>query len=206
MNRFDTLAESWDDDPQKRYRADAVADNIRKYIPLTGQMKAMEFGSGTGLLSFALKNDLGQITLVDTSRGMLDVVEKKIEACRVVNMTALLLDLAAGEKISGEFDLIYTMMALHHIRHPDEIMAVFYEHLKPRGYLAVAELEKRKSSFHGPGFEGHDGFEKKELSQLAGKSGFATVHLCDCFVIERDINGTSESHNVFLWIGQKRQD
>ena len=78
ISHFDAKAASWDEDPQKVERACAVARQIRCHVPLSREMKALEFGCGTGLLSFALKDDLGHITLVDNSPGMLDVLERKI--------------------------------------------------------------------------------------------------------------------------------
>jgi ubiquinone/menaquinone biosynthesis C-methylase UbiE len=45
-------------------------------------------------LSFALQEDLGQITLADTSQGMLDVLSEKIAASGVTNMHPVRLDLS----------------------------------------------------------------------------------------------------------------
>lgn len=205
LNRFDEIAENWDDDPQKVERASAVARDIRRHVPLDAGMKALEFGCGTGLLSFALKDDLGHITLVDNSRGMVDVLKRKIASSGVKNMTPLLLDLTSGKNPGGEtFDFIFTMMALHHIPRPENAMAALSGLLKERGWLAVAELEKGGTSFHGPDFEGHDGFSRGELSEMAAAGGFDVVRFSDCFVIRRDIGGTIENFNVFLLIGRKK--
>ena len=69
MTNFDERAKDWESDPKKVERARVVADAIRKSIPLSNEMNALEYGCGTGLLSFALQSDLGQITLADTSQG-----------------------------------------------------------------------------------------------------------------------------------------
>jgi 2-polyprenyl-3-methyl-5-hydroxy-6-metoxy-1,4-benzoquinol methylase len=198
MSRFDGMAENWDNDPQKVKRAETVAGKIRKYIPLSRQMEAMEFGCGTGLLSFALKDDLGHITLVDTSKGMLDVLMRKIDVSGAKNMTPMLFDLTADKKLQKEFDFVFTMMALHHVRQPERVLRAFSDRLKPGGYLTIAELEKGDVSFHGPGFDGHDGFEREKLFVMAEDAGFRTVRFHDCFVVERDIEGTIEKFNVFL--------
>ena len=58
MNRFDELAADWDDDPAKVARAAAAAAVLRDRIPLAGSgWRALELGSGTGLLSRALAAD-----------------------------------------------------------------------------------------------------------------------------------------------------
>ena len=94
MTNFDERARDWDSDPNKVERARTVAEAIRRAIPLSNEMKALEYGCGTGLLSFALQSDLGQITLADTSQGMLDVLREKIANAGVTNMHPIRLDLA----------------------------------------------------------------------------------------------------------------
>ena len=66
---FDARAATWDDDPTKVERAQAVADAIVRHVSLTGAMNAMEFGCGTGLLSFMLRPRLGRITLALTENA-----------------------------------------------------------------------------------------------------------------------------------------
>lgn len=50
MNDFDRKAAGWDADPAKG----AVADAIRARVPLGPGLAALEYGCGTGLLSFPL--------------------------------------------------------------------------------------------------------------------------------------------------------
>lgn len=94
MNQFDDKAATWDADPAKLARAAAVAEGIRHRVPLSRDVRAMEFGSGTGLLSFRLQPDLGHVTLVDSSEGMLKAAAQKIADGRIDNMQPLRLDLA----------------------------------------------------------------------------------------------------------------
>src|SRR5512140_801086 len=94
MTNFDEKAKNWDSDPKRIERARAVADAIRKTIPLSTSLSALEYGCGTGLLSFALQSDLGCLTLADTSQGMLDVLSEKIASAGVTNMRPIRLDLA----------------------------------------------------------------------------------------------------------------
>jgi ubiquinone/menaquinone biosynthesis C-methylase UbiE len=83
MTNFDERAKDWDSDPKKVERARVTAEAIRRTISLSTDMNALEYGCGTGLLSFALQSDLGQITLADSSQGMLDVLGEKIAAAGV---------------------------------------------------------------------------------------------------------------------------
>src|SRR5512141_1245652 len=133
MTNFDERAKDWDSDPKKVKRAEAVADAIRKVVPLSKQMSALEYGCGTGLLSFALQSDLGDITLADTSQGMLDVLKEKIAAANVTNMHPLRLDLSKDSLPDRRYDLTYSLMVLHHIQDVNGVIAKFCDVLKPNG-------------------------------------------------------------------------
>jgi ubiquinone/menaquinone biosynthesis C-methylase UbiE len=77
MTDFDTRAKDWDEMPGRVERTNAVAAAIRAQVALSKSMAALEYGCGTGLLSFALQADLGPITLADSSLGILNVLKKK---------------------------------------------------------------------------------------------------------------------------------
>ena len=86
MTDFDLRARDWDSDPLKLDRARKVADAIREAVRLDTGMSALEYGCGTGLLSFALQPSLGRITLADSSQGMLDVLNNKIMSAGFQNI------------------------------------------------------------------------------------------------------------------------
>ena len=79
---FDARAATWDDDPTKVARARAIADAILREVPLAASMDALEYGAGTGLLGFMLRDRVADLTLADVSDGMLEVAAKKIAAPR----------------------------------------------------------------------------------------------------------------------------
>ena len=58
MNEFDVKAAEWDKSNMHLERARTIAGEILKEIPITAEMKALEFGAGTGLLSFLLRDQL----------------------------------------------------------------------------------------------------------------------------------------------------
>ena len=119
---FDARARTWDDDPMKAARAQAVADAIRRSIPNLADMHGLEFGCGTGLLSFALQAHLKQIVLADSSPGMLEVLREKIVAAHIANMTPIQLDLTSDPLPEQRFDLIYSLMTLHHIPDTEAVL------------------------------------------------------------------------------------
>ncbi len=79
MQHFDERAQDWDNDIEKVERAGTLAKEIIDFIQPDKSFNALEFGCGTGLLSYQLKNVFKSITLVDTSEGMMKVLREKIE-------------------------------------------------------------------------------------------------------------------------------
>jgi len=204
MTNFDEQAKDWDSDPMKVDRARTVADAIRKAIPLTHNMSALEYGCGTGLLSFALQSDLGQITLADTSVGMLNVLTEKIAASGVTNMIPLRLDLSVDPLPNQPFDLTYSLMTLHHIEDAKGILKKFHALIKPGGWLCVSDLDKEDGTFHTDGTtDVHLGFERGELQKWVEEAGFLGVKFSTAYEIKKDIGGAEKTFPVFLLTARK---
>ncbi len=205
MTNFDERAKDWDSDPAKVERARFVADAIRKAVPPSAGMDALEYGCGTGLLSFALQCDLGQITLADTSQGMLDVLQEKIDAAGVTNMHPVRLDLSSDPLPGRRYQLTYSLMALHHIHDAKSMIGKFHALLEPNGYLLVADLDKEDGSFHTDGTtDVHKGFERAELQKWVEAAGFADVAFSTAYEIKKEVKGSEKSFPVFLMAARKK--
>lgn len=204
MTDFDERAREWDSDPDKVKRAHAVAEAIRKAVPLSKSMNALEYGCGTGLVSFALQADLGQITLVDTSQGMLDVLGEKIASTGVTNMHPARLDLAVDPPPVERYDLTYSLLTLHHIDDTKNILTKFHALLEPNGYLLVADLDQEDGSFHTDGStDVHLGFERSTLQKLVEEIGFGNVTFSTAYEIKKKINDHEKVFPLFLMVAQK---
>jgi len=195
---FDTKARQWDENPVFRERGLKIAEAIRKAVPLNKNMSALDYGCGTGLLSFPLKDELGAILLADSSSGMLDVVREKIAAQGVTHMTPVKLDLLADPPPAQRFDLIVTSMTLHHVPDTDHILRVFHDLLSPGGYLCIADLDTEDGSFHGIEVDVHHGFDRTNLGRRAEQAGFADVQFQTVFSIARERESGTRDYPVFL--------
>ena len=164
----------------------------------------MEFGCGTGILSVQMKDVFQDITLVDTSKGMIDVLKEKIEAIKLGHFHPLFVDLLTEPLPKVHFDVIYTLMTMHHIRDIQKILGIFYKILNPAAYFCMADLVKEDGSFHNDSdFDGHNGFDRAELTQLMQKSGFEVVNNTIFYEIKREKEGKLETYPLFLMIARK---
>ena len=200
---FDSKARQWDDNPVFRERGLKIAEAVRKAVPLHRHMSALDYGCGTGLLSFPLKDELGAILLADSSGGMLDVVNGKIAAQGVGNMTTLKLDLLADPPPTQRFDLIVTSMTLHHVPDTDHILRVLHDLMNPGGYLCIADLDAEDGSFHGIEVDVHHGFDRADLGRRAEQAGFADVRFQTVFSIARARETGTRDYPVFLMTARR---
>jgi ubiquinone/menaquinone biosynthesis C-methylase UbiE len=189
---FDERAATWDDDPAKVQRADVVADAIGAAVPLTPATRLLEYGAGTGLTSQALADDVGAITLAEPSEGMRIVAAEKVASGALPADTRIWdLDLATMPVPDETFDVIVTVMTLHHIHELERVLMGFARLLDHGGHLCVVDLEAEDGSFHDAdsGFDGHHGFDREELEAWLHAEGFTDVRFETVHEIERE-NGT----------------
>ena len=200
---FDDKARQWDENPVFQERGLKIADAVRKAVPLHREMSALDYGCGTGLLSFPLKDELGAILMADSSGGMLEVVAEKIAAQGVANMTPVKLDLLTDPAPAQTFDLIVTAMTLHHVPDTDHILRVFHDLLNPGGYLCIADLDQEDGSFHGPEVDVHHGFDQADLNRRATQAGFAEPRFQTVFTITKERETGTQDYPVFLMTARR---
>jgi tRNA (cmo5U34)-methyltransferase len=204
MNEFDLKAAEWDNNPVIWDRAEAIAKEIRRLIPLNKQMNALEFGAGTGVTSFILKDYLKEITMIDNSSEMVKIMENKIKTLGVKNLKTININFEKDDLEGVKYDLIFNQMVLHHISDVDIIISKFHNLLNPGGYLAVADLYSEDGSFHGDGFIGHNGFDIAKLSDQIKKQGFTDISHRKCYTINKKISETiTKPFDVFLIVAKR---
>jgi 2-polyprenyl-3-methyl-5-hydroxy-6-metoxy-1,4-benzoquinol methylase len=202
---FDKEAAQWDANPGRVKLAHDVADAIIREVSPTGEMDALDFGCGTGLVTLRLQPLVRSITGMDSSRGMLAVLESKVRSQGLVNVRTRFLDLEQGGKMEGRYDLIVSSMTLHHVPDPAALIARLSAALLPRGTLAVADLDAEDGSFHGDNTGVlHLGFDRAFVKGLLEKTGLTRVREVTAAVVTKEIEGKGRREfPVFLIMGNK---
>jgi 2-polyprenyl-3-methyl-5-hydroxy-6-metoxy-1,4-benzoquinol methylase len=192
--RFDKAAKEWDKSDLRTQLANNIGSAIVQNVELTPQMHIMDFGAGTGLLAEHVAPRVARISAVDISQGMLDELVKKssLEGKVAAHCQNIL-----HEPLEDDFDGIVSAMALHHVEDTEEILKVFYEHLKPGGFVALADLDKEDGTFHAGNNEGvfHFGFDRGEFQLKLESAGFRDVEFYTAYTVEKE-NG--RSYTIFL--------
>lgn len=204
MNHFDEAAAGWDKNTDHVKRARAVAREIKKSIPLSKKWSALEFGSGTGLLSFMLNSRVKHITLIDNSMEMVKTARQKILQTKTKNISTLKLDLMSAEHHAA-YDFIYALMSLHHIDDIPKILGIFFSLLAPGGYVCVADLMQEDGSFHSQvsDFKGHHGFIPEQLKEQFAAAGFTGITYTTVYTVKRTSGTAHKNYPLFLLTAKK---
>ena len=102
------------------------------------------------------------------------------------------------------FDLVHSLMTLHHIDDTDALLQSLYALLKSPGTLCLADLASEDGSFHGADFSGHKGFDRQALQATAAQAGFRNIRLATVFTIRKAVaTGGEKDFPVFLMVAEK---
>lgn len=203
MTDFNNAARSWDSNNIHAERSEAIAKNLLSRISVQPEMKALEFGAGTGILSFMLADRFGSITMMDSASEMVAVMQEKVEESLNKNLQPVLFDLTKQAYKTEVFDCVFSQMALHHVADTQDILNRFFELLHKGGYLAIADLFTEDGSFHGADFDGHNGFDVVELEEKMKKVGFLNVQTETCFTMRKMTTEGLKDFPIFLMIATK---
>ena len=196
---FANKSKSWDMSSMRVQNAQGIASLIAQNIKLNKDMEIMDFGAGTGLLSYFVAQKVHKIIAVDNSPSMLkEFHAKKSEfACE----TEILECDLSQENIDKEFDGIISSMTIHHLEDTKALFAKFYKMLKPQGFIAIADLDTENGSFHSDNTGVyHFGFDRSTLENIAQELGFKNIK----FELANTIKKPQNEFNVFLMTAEKK--
>ena len=167
---FNEKAKDWDANEMRTMLSSAIGLSILAHVSLHEQMRVMDFGGGTGLISSQVAPLVKKIVAVDISEAMLNKLVAKPE---LQNKVEIVCQDIIEKPIADNFDLIMSAMAMHHVKDTSKLIQRFSEHLSPGAFIALADLDKEDGSFHPEDSEGvfHLGFKRNELQIILEKYG-----------------------------------
>ena len=190
---FNEKAKDWDANKMRKMLSSAIGSSILEHVSLHDQMRVMDFGAGTGLISSQVAPLVKKIVAVDISEAMLNKLVSKPELHGKVEIVCQdIIDKPIAEK----FDLIMSAMAMHHVKDTPRLIQRFSEHLSPGAFIALADLDKEDGSFHPEDTEGifHLGFKRNELQIILEKYGFGGIR----FLTAHTVNKEDKKYPIFL--------
>ena len=193
---FDTAARDWDQRPLSQQLA-AVPERLLAQLPLRASDHVLDFGAGTGLLSAPIAPKVAQVTALDMSAAMLQVLDEK----GLANITTRQQDIFAG--LPGQYHAVVSCMALHHVADTAALLRAFAAALHSGGRIALVDLYQEDGSFHGDnqakGVQ-HFGFAPEALQALAQQAGLMDIAFSEILRLQHS-NG--RGYPLFLMTGRK---
>ena len=171
-NYFDEVAKVWNTEERKN-RTFTIYEKMFKYLGKNlKEKKALEIGSGDGLLATLLSKDLKHIDCMDTSLKMRDESLKRINEMKIENIS--INDENFLDNSNEKYDVIYSLTAFHHIVDVDAELKLLREHIKENGKIIIMDLDTVSPDFHKdfPNFDGHDGFSEEEICTYFKSTGW----------------------------------
>ena len=179
--------------------AQAIADSILNNINLNKDMHIMDFGAGTGLLSYFISEHINKVTAIDNSPSMLEKFREKshLFACHA---EVLELDLSKELPDNLIYDGIISSMTIHHIEDIEDMLTKMYNMIPKDGFIALADLDTEDGTFHSDN-EGvfHFGFDRNNLERIAKKVGFRDIY----FETASTIKKPHQTFSVFLMTAKR---
>lgn len=177
MNKVDHFAhksKNWDMNSERVMNARDIASLIVKNIKLNKSMELMDFGAGTGLLSYFIAPNVKKISAVDNSPSMLLEFKNKCDefSCK----TEVIEKDLSMETLDRKFDGIISSMTIHHLEDTVALFLKFYTMLNNGGFIAIADLDSEDGSFHSDNTGVfHHGFDREALEAIAEEAGFKNI-------------------------------
>ncbi len=207
-NRFDEAAVAWDEKPKRVESSRKVAEAVLREACPGKDTDVLDYGCGTGLVTFYLAPHVKTVTGADSSPGMLKVLQQKIDQHKPTKVRSLQLDLEKDSPPAHCCDLLVTNMTMHHVGEVEKVLQAFHTMLRPKGQICIADLDKEPGIFHGPDPEQHGvkhfGFEREDMKRLLQETGFAATRDITAHVIRKEVeDGKERDFPVFLITAQK---
>jgi uncharacterized membrane protein YbaN (DUF454 family)/ubiquinone/menaquinone biosynthesis C-methylase UbiE len=199
MDNFEEKAKDWDNAARVEM-ASAIAAAMIKRVKLKKTYKVMDFGAGTGLISFKTAQLVNSVTAVDSSAAMLDNLRQKIEESKTGNVTILQADIETLDSFQEKYDVIFSSMTMHHIKDTAGAFKKLFNALKENGRIAIADLEKEDGTFHNDN-NGiyHYGFDRDEIFDLMADAGFTGIRIKTVYNVDRN----NRKYSIFLVCAEK---
>ncbi len=202
---FKDKAGSWDENPQVIESSLRFVRELETHFTFETEYSVLDFGCGTGLVGLAFADRVKSMVMVDRSPAMLSVLREKITSRELSNVTLLEGDLTEIDHCQSDIDLVFSLMALHHVENIPEVLNTFHGILKPKGTVIIGDLVQEDGSFHGGDHIEHHGFSTESLARQFVESNFDVVSTHVYNTIQKaDNNGQPRDYDQFVLVAIKR--
>ncbi|OEL01160.1 methyltransferase [Staphylococcus succinus] len=171
-DRFDQIAEKYDG-PDRIYLAEIISTEVSKLFENKKYHSLLDYGGGTGLVTFNIEHYFDSITLMDASPKMIEVFEHKCAELGILHIHTqtgnILLDTSL---LNQTYDVIFLSLVLLHSGDYESLLRQLYAHLNPNGMLVIVDFNKNEQVFH-PNV--YNGFNQSDIKHAYTQLGLTDI-------------------------------
>ncbi|MDD4822749.1 MAG: class I SAM-dependent methyltransferase [Bacteroidales bacterium] len=198
---FVSKAAEWDS-PDKVAMTNKFVNELLSHIHPLPSWKALEIGTGTGLVGLQIEPLVGMLVMEDTSESMLNVLRQKLNSESKV-------EIVHGEVFDyqeRDIDFVFSAMAFHHLPDVKKTIHHLATITKTDAYVAIGDLVTEDGSFHRFEPIPHCGFDTVLLSQQFEQAGFKVIRVKVYNTLSRLMDGEMRSYDQFMLIAQRKEN
>ncbi len=185
-DQFIDKAKSWDSVQWKIDLAENVYKTIKENRNINTHSHLVDIGGGTGLLTLKFVSDVNKITVIDTSKSMLNILKDKIKIFDINNVQIIEEYFTSDTYENNTIDIFISMMTLHHIPEIKDFFSSAYNALKTGGNISIIDLEAEPGDFHMEGVEYfHNGFNIQKIEEKLMDIGFKKIKINPLFNVTK---------------------
>lgn len=166
-NVFNDMAKKYDT-ADRIELANIISGEVKKELNGKHYGALLDYGGGTGLVSFELTGHFDSVTLADASAEMVKAAEGKISSRGLDNVDTVHLDLTK-DYTDLNADAILVSLVLLHVPDTLGLLKQLYKILNEEGQLIIVDFDKHPEISHP---KVHNGFTHDEIRGYLMEAGF----------------------------------
>jgi len=127
-------------DEKEKFWDSFEKDYLTPYFKKANGRKVLDAGAGTGRISMKLKNAGADVTALDISPEMLELLKQKDSKIEIVEG-----DMEDMPLEDESFDMVFSSLALIHLKKTETFLDECYRVLKDNGVLVLVNIHYRKA-------------------------------------------------------------
>lgn len=173
QSQFNQIARNYDN--SERIKLDKTISSELNLLFNKGTYDSLlDYGGGTGLVTFDIEHHFNYITVLDASPKMVEICNTKIKTLNKTNIAAIEGDLLVSNNIvlHQTYDVILLSLVLLHSGNYMALLQQLVTQLNSNGLLIIVDFDKNENVNH-PNI--YNGFEQKDIHKSLRTIGLSNI-------------------------------
>ena len=173
QSQFNQIARNYDNNERIKL-AKTTSSELNLLFNKGTYDSLLDYGGGTGLVTFDIEHHFNHITVLDASPKMVEICNTKIKTLNKTNIAAIEGDLLASNNIllHQTYDVILLSLVLLHSGNYMALLQQLVTQLNSNGLLIIVDFDKNENVNH-PNI--YNGFEQKDIQKSLHTIGLSNI-------------------------------